>query len=104
MSATAQDARMRVACTASLIREAYPEHGAKLAARAAGVSHRTAEAWVSGRRDPSASALLRMATTCDKMAAAIERLLHARLAAREARTGVAGAGGGAAQQVAQVTK
>jgi transcriptional regulator with XRE-family HTH domain len=104
MSATTQDTRIRVACAATLLRDAYPANGAKLAARAAGVSHRTAEAWVSGRRDPSASALLRMAETCDRMAAAIERLLHARQVAREARTGVAGDREGAAPSGQQVTK
>ena len=60
-----------------LLAEAYPQNTAKLAARAAGVSHRTAEAWTTGRRSPAADILLRMATRCDAMAAALERYLDA---------------------------
>lgn len=85
MSATAQTTRMRVPDTASLLREAYPEHTAKHAARAAGVSHRTTEAWVAGRREPAGSVLLRMADACDRFAAVLETRLHARRDARRTR-------------------
>ena len=67
-----------------LLAEAYPQHTAKLAARAAGVSHRTAEAWTTGRRSPAADVLLRMAERCDRMAAALQRNLDARRAAKTA--------------------
>ena len=83
MTATAPDARM---CVSSLIREAYQTDAAKHAARAAGVSHRTTQAWVTGRREPSASTLLRMADQCDRMAAVLERMIDARQAARRARS------------------
>lgn len=96
MSATTQNPRMCVSETASLLRAAYPEHGAKLAARAADVSPRTAEAWVTGRREPSASILLRMAARCDRMAAALERLLDDRRRARASRQMASPAGGDAA--------
>jgi hypothetical protein len=82
MSATTQTPRIRVADTASILRAAYPAHAAKLAARAADVSARTAEAWVSGRREPAASVLLRMALRCDRMADALQGILDARQAAR----------------------
>ena len=67
-----------------LLAEAYPQHTAKLAAQAAGVSHRTAEAWTTGRRSPAADVLLRMAARCDRMAAALQRNLDARRAAKTA--------------------
>lgn len=79
MSASAESPRM-----CGLIAEAYPRDAAKFAARAAGVSHRTAEAWTTGRRSPAADVLLRMAARCDRMAAALQRNLDARTAAKTA--------------------
>ena len=79
MSASGSTPRMCV-----MLAEAYPRDTAKLAARAAGVSHRTAEAWTTGRRSPAADVLLRMAERCDRMAAALQRNLDARRAAKTA--------------------
>lgn len=79
MSASTETPRM-----CGLIAEAYPRDAAKHAARAAGVSHRTAEAWTTGRRSPAADILLRMAVRCDRMAAALQRNLDARRAATTA--------------------
>jgi transcriptional regulator with XRE-family HTH domain len=67
-----------------VLADAYPRDTAKLAARAAGVSHRTAEAWTTGRRSPAADVLLRMADRCERMAAALQRNLDARRAAKTA--------------------
>jgi transcriptional regulator with XRE-family HTH domain len=67
MTATPQAPRMCV-----VLAEAYPVHTAKRAAQAAGVSHRTAEAWTTGRRSPTADVLLRMAARCDRLADALE--------------------------------
>lgn len=83
MSASAESPRM-----CGLIAEAYPRDTAKLAARAAGVSHRTAEAWTTGRRSPAADVLLRMAARCDRMAAALQRNLDARRAAKAAHSSI----------------
>jgi hypothetical protein len=69
-----------------LLRDAYPRHAAKMAANAAGVPIETARNWIRGRAVPSADTLLRMADTCDRMAAALERLLDARRAARMDRS------------------
>lgn len=74
-----------------LLAEAYPQHTAKLAAQAAGVSHRTAEAWTTGRRSPAADVLLRMAERCDRMAGALQRNLDARRAAKTADPRACGA-------------
>lgn len=61
-----------------LIREAYPRHAAKRAARATGAPLETARNWVRGRAAPSAETLLRWADACDAFAAALEGRLHAR--------------------------
>lgn len=92
MIATGLNPHMCVSGVAELLRDAYPEHGAKLAARAANVSTRTADAWMTGRREPSASILLRMAERCDRVAARLQGVLDARLAAQESdrRRGLAG--------------
>ena len=79
--ATARDTRMCGFSFAELLREVYPTHTAKRAAAAADASHRTSEAWVSGRREPSISVFLRMANRCDRMADALQRVLDARQAA-----------------------
>ena len=86
MTASVENPRM-----CGLIAEAYPRDAAKHAARAAGVSHRTAEAWTTGRRSPAADILLRMAARCDRMAAALQRELDARRAATTADPRLAGA-------------
>lgn len=44
-----------------LLVKAWPTDTAKHAARASGMSVRTTEAWVTGRRSPSSDALLLMA-------------------------------------------
>lgn len=66
----------------ALIREAYPRHAAKSAARAARVPHETARNWVRGRAAPSAETLLAWAARCDAMAAALERRMNEIRAAR----------------------
>lgn len=68
----------------NLLRTAYPRHTAKLAATTADVPHETARNWTRGRAAPSLSTLLRMAARCDRMADALERLLHDRRAAAAA--------------------
>lgn len=65
----------------ALFRETYPEHTAKRVAAAADVPHETARNYVRGVAEPSLSTLLRMAARCDRMAAALERLLNDRRAA-----------------------
>lgn len=65
-----------------LIRDAYPRDTSKRAAIAADVPHETARNWVRGKACPSADTLLLWAARCDAMAAALERLLDDRRAAR----------------------
>ncbi len=62
-----------------LLREAWPRHAAKMAARAAGCAFETARDWVRGRSIPSAETLLRMAENDEAMAAALRRRLDAAL-------------------------
>jgi hypothetical protein len=52
-----------------IFRATWPEDTAKHAARAAGMSHRTAQGWMSERFTPSAATLLRMADRNDKLRA-----------------------------------
>lgn len=59
-------ATIPIAC---LLRAAWPEHTAKHAARAAGLSVRTAQGWMSERFTPSAATLLRMADRNEKLRA-----------------------------------
>jgi len=92
MSATTQTPRIRVADTASILRAAYPAHGAKLAARAAGVAYETARDWMRGRSIPSAATLLLMADRDEALAAALAR----RLAAARGDRAATGPGQGAA--------
>lgn len=80
----------------TIIRGAYPAHAAKLTARAARVPVETARNWIRGRATPSAETLLRAAAECDRLAAALERLLHDRRAARLRRPNAAADGGAAA--------
>lgn len=75
-----------------LLREAWPRHGAKLAARAAGCAYETARDWMRGRSIPNAETLLRMAHRDEALAAALARRLDA---ARRDRA-AADAGQGAA--------
>lgn len=58
-----------------LLREAWPRHGAKLAARAAGVAYETARDWMRGRSIPNAETLLLMAERDEALAAALARRL-----------------------------
>lgn len=76
----------------ALLRDAFPRHTAKRAARAAGAPLATAKAWAAGRFVPSADTLLRMADRDDAFADALERLLHERRAARGQDRVVAPAG------------
>ena len=80
----------------NLLRAAYPRHTAKLAAIAADVPAETSRNWVRGRATPSASTLLRMAARCDRMAAALERILHDRRVSRTAGADASTDGAGAA--------
>jgi hypothetical protein len=75
---------MRAIVTAELLRDAYPQHAAKLVAEAADVSHRTSEAWVSGSRDPSASTLIRAIAEDTRLEAALSRLVADLRARRDA--------------------
>lgn len=59
-------ATIPIAC---IFRTAWPEHTAKHAAKAAGLSVRTAHGWMSKRFTPPASTLLRMADRNDKLRA-----------------------------------
>jgi len=88
MNASAQKA-----CFHAILREAWPRHAAKRAARAAGAPVATAKAWVAGRCIPSAETLLRMAERDERLAAAIRRRLDA---LDHPRAAPAGADGGAA--------
>lgn len=65
-------ASVPIAC---LLRAAWPEHTAKHAARASGLSVRTAQGWMSERFTPSAATLLRMADRNDKLRAELVRRL-----------------------------
>ena len=75
-----------------LLRDAWPRHGAKLAARAAGVAYETARDWMRGRSIPSAATLLLMAERDEALAAALAR----RLAAARRDRAATGSGQGAA--------
>ena len=59
----------------SLLRDAWPRHTSKLAARAAGVAFETSRDWVRGHSRPLAETLLRMAANDDAMAEALRRRL-----------------------------
>lgn len=90
MSATARNGHD----VPNLLRAAYPgQHAAKRAAQAAEVPSETARNWLRGRATPSASTLLRMAARCDRLADALERLLHDRRAAALANRSLPTAGG-----------
>ena len=53
-------------------------HAAKILAKHAQASYRTAEAWVSGRNVPSGAALMNIMAECEPMAAAIKRIVAER--------------------------
>lgn len=58
-----------------MLRSVWPDHTAKIAARASGLSVRTIQGWLSERFTPSASALWRMAARNDQMRAELIRRL-----------------------------
>jgi hypothetical protein len=60
-----------------LLRSAWPDATAKHAARASGLSVRTAQAWLSERCTPSAATLLLMAHRNDQLRAELIRRLEA---------------------------
>lgn len=73
MSATAQITRLlRVS---DIFRTVWPQHTAKHAAAASGLSLRSAQAWVAERCTPSAATLLLMAHRNDQLRAALMREL-----------------------------
>lgn len=57
-------------------------HGAKLLARAASVSPRTAENWLSGANAPRLAEALRLMLECEDIAAEINAFLDEQRAAR----------------------
>lgn len=61
---------------APILRSAWPDHTAKHAARAFGVSIRTVHGWLAGRCCPSVSALLVMSDRNDKLRAELIRRLQ----------------------------
>jgi hypothetical protein len=68
----------------ALLSAVWPRNTAKRAARCAGVSTRTAEAWTTGRRSPAADTLLRMIARNDALAAELVLRLAAVRADRDA--------------------
>lgn len=58
-----------------LLRDAWPRHTVKCAARAADVPVETSRNWLRGRARPLAETLLRMAARDEAMAAALRRRL-----------------------------
>jgi hypothetical protein len=67
------NASIPIAC---LLRSVWPDDTAKHAARAAGMSHRTAQGWMAERFTPSAATLLRMAERNDHLRAELIRRLQ----------------------------
>lgn len=68
-----------------LLREAWPQHTSKMAARAARVPLETARSWVKGYSIPSAATFLNMADNDPAFALALEaRAVEARLHHRRA--------------------
>ena len=53
-------------------------HAAKILAKHAKASYRTAEAWVAGRNVPSGAALMNIMAECEPMADAINRFVAER--------------------------
>ncbi len=82
--------------TRDLIVSAYGRGAAKKAARAAGVSVRTAQDWMQGRSSPRLDVALRWAERCDRWAAVIEGKLNAERVARARGENAARAGESAA--------
>lgn len=66
-------ASIPIAC---MFRAVWPENTAKHAARASGMSHRTAQGWLSERFTPSAATLLLMAQRNEKLRAEMIRRLE----------------------------
>lgn len=67
-----------------VIRRKYAplKHAAKLLARAAGTTPRTAENWLAGSHAPNGEKLMNLMASCDELAAEIARLVAERKAAR----------------------
>lgn len=57
------------------------KHAAKLLARAAGTTPRTAENWLAGSHAPNGDKLISLMANCDDLAEEINRLVAARKAA-----------------------
>jgi hypothetical protein len=79
MSATAAATH---ACAAfafrDVLKRTWPRHTAKLAARAADVSPRTAERWVNGQGLPTWAAMVRLMQANECLARDLRDLAHAR--------------------------
>lgn len=58
------------------------KHAAKLLARAAGTTPRTAENWLAGSHAPNGEKLISLMASCDELAEEINRLVAERKAAR----------------------
>jgi hypothetical protein len=58
------------------------KHAAKLLARAAGTTPRTAENWLAGLHAPNGDKLVNLMAECDELAEEISRLVAERRAAR----------------------
>lgn len=58
------------------------KHAAKLLARAAGTTPRTAENWLAGSHAPNGEKLLNLMAACDELADEVNRLVAERRAAR----------------------
>lgn len=85
--ATTEDATQR-----GILAHAYPRHAPKRLAIAADISVRRARSYTTGERLMPAALLLRAAERCDALAAALEKHLNDRRAARTARTTAARGG------------
>lgn len=81
---------------APILRNAWPDHTAKHAARALGVSVRTVHGWLAERCCPSVSALLAMSDRNDKLRAELIRRLQGNADDGMAQGVLPLAGGGAA--------
>lgn len=75
MSATVQNTRLLRMSFADVLRVVWPRNTAKEAANAAGMSVRTAQAWVADRCSPSWATIHRMAQSNDALRAEIISML-----------------------------
>ncbi len=83
MSATTQNTRMLRPTFADVLKAVWPRHTSKQAAAAAGMSVRTAQAWVAARCSPSADTLFRMAARNDALRAEVLSMLSGETADAE---------------------